>query len=65
MEDYILIDKFVDFVKDKLEDDVEELLNDYMTEFNEVYNTEMIINDYDLSHTFYELVSEIYSIGEG
>lgn len=65
MENYVIVDNWVDFVKDKIEDDIENLLSDYMTEFNETENVEMVISDMDLSHTFFELISELYSIGEG
>jgi len=65
MEDYIIIDSWVDFLKDKIEDDIENLLSDYMVEFNETKNLEMVVSDMDLSHTFFELISELYSIGGG
>ena len=65
MEDYIIIDRWVNFLRDKVEDDVEDLLNEYMSEFNEINNVEMEVSDMDLSHTFFELISELYSIGEG
>jgi len=61
----MIIDNWVDFVKDKIEDDIENLLSDYMTEFNEIENVGMVVSDMDLSHTFFELISELYCLGEG
>jgi len=65
MDNYLLIDEFVKFVKDKVEEDIEDLLEEYKLEFNELYNRDNELCDYDLSHTYYELLSELYSIGEG
>ena len=61
MEDYIVIDQFVDFLKTRVEDDLDDLLQTYLSEFNSEFNIEEVVNDSDLSESFYQYLGEISS----
>ena len=65
MENYELIDMWIALVKENIEVDIDELLQEYIQVFNDNDNVLNELSEEDLIFTFYEYLSEVYSIGEG
>ena len=64
MENFEIVDRRVDYINDKVEDDIELILNKYKDEFNKSFNTLDEVSDYDLYQVFFEVLNEKYSMRE-
>jgi len=64
MENFEIVDRWVDYINDKVEDDIELILNKYKDEFNKSFNKLDEVSDYDLYQVFFEVLNEKYSMRE-
>jgi len=60
MDETIIVDKWVNYLKPLLQRDIDVLLKLYLSDFNRKYNPNNKVDDYDLTQTYYDLINYYY-----
>ena len=60
MDETMIVDEWVNYVKPLLQRDIDVLLKLYLSDFNRKYNSDNKVDEYDLTQTYYDLISYYY-----
>ena len=60
MDETMIVDEWVNYVKPLLQRDIDILLKLYLSDFNRKYNSDNKVDEYDLTQTYYDLINYYY-----